>query len=81
MVDHFSVQFNNLAKILGLDVAKNDRHLARIAQHCGYSDAHSLCHEISILTGQSASVVDVVLWRFATMSQNTIPAAQELNAV
>lgn len=64
----------HLAKNLGLNVAKNDRHLSKIAQYCGYSDAHSLCDEISILTGESASVIDIVLWRFAAMSPNAILA-------
>lgn len=66
----------HLAKNLGLNVAKNDRHLSRIAGRCGYSDAHSLCEDISMITGESASVVDIVLWRFATMFPNGIPDTQ-----
>lgn len=57
----------HLAKNLGFNVAKNDRHLARLATNCGYPDAHSLCKTISEATGELASVVDVVLWRFATL--------------
>ena len=62
----------HLAKNLGLNVAKNDRHLSRLAQRCGYSDAHSLCDEISALTGESISVVDIVLWRFAALFQAAV---------
>jgi AraC-like DNA-binding protein len=58
----------HLAKNLGLNVAKNDRHLLRIANHFGYSDSHSLCAKLSEYTGVSSSVIDIVLWRFATIS-------------
>lgn len=59
----------HLAKNLGLNVAKNDRHLSRLAQDHGYSDAHDLCEFISNEIGEPSSVVDVVLWRFAAMSR------------
>jgi len=58
----------HLAKNLGLDVAKNDRHLARMAAGLGYADAHDLCGEVSEATGELVSVIDVVFWRFATMA-------------
>jgi hypothetical protein len=57
----------HLAKNLGLNVAKNDRHLARLANVCGFSDAQELCDVISDATGELSNVVDVVLWRFATL--------------
>ena len=60
----------HLAKNLGLDVAKNDRHLARMAAGLGYADAHDLCDDVSQLTGELVSVIDVVLWRFATLVPN-----------
>lgn len=59
----------HLAKNLGLNVAKNDRHLSRLARELGYSDAHDLCGHISELTGQSRAVVDVTLWRFAVLEK------------
>lgn len=65
-----SVTSLHLAKNLGLNVAKNDRHLAAMANSWGYSDAHALCRDISELTGELASVVDVVLWRFAVLKQH-----------
>ncbi len=58
----------HLAKNLGLDVAKNDRHLARMAAGLGYADAHDLCGEVSDATGELVSVIDVVLWRFAAIT-------------
>jgi hypothetical protein len=61
----------HLAKNLGFNVAKNDRHLARLAVDLGYANAHDLCHVIARKTGELECVVDVVLWRFATLRSNT----------
>lgn len=57
----------HLAKNLGISVAKPDRHLSRIASVSGFCSAHDMCLELSDLTGDPISVVDLVLWRFATL--------------
>ena len=57
----------HLAKNLGFSLAKPDRHLNRIAQTIGYSDVQSLCNDISSESGDSIPVVDIVLWRYATL--------------
>ena len=57
----------HLAKNLGIDVAKPDRHLCRIAAACGYPDPRVLCEEIAFLTDDRVSVIDSVLWRYATL--------------
>lgn len=61
----------HLAKNLGLPFAKPDRHLTRIAEACGHSDVQHLCEELSNLTGDSVQLVDLVLWRFATICGST----------
>jgi hypothetical protein len=60
----------HLAKNLGLNYAKPDRHLSRLAMATGYSDAHTLCSELREILGESVAVIDVVLWRFATLSRD-----------
>lgn len=57
----------HLAKNLGFDVAKNDRHLRRLSAALGFSDAQDLCEAIAVRTGESVAVVDSVLWRFMTL--------------
>jgi 3-methyladenine DNA glycosylase Tag len=57
----------HLAKNLGVNVAKPDRHLCRLAVASGCKCAHDLCAEISGLVGDPVSIVDLVLWRFATV--------------
>jgi len=57
----------HLAKNLGMDVVKPDRHLLRIAQATGYPSPDVLCRDIAREVGDRISVVDLVLWRFATL--------------
>jgi hypothetical protein len=64
----------HLAKNLGFSTAKPDRHLRRLAAFLGYSDAASLCRELSEYSGDSVQLVDLVLWRFAER-QGTVPAS------
>jgi hypothetical protein len=60
----------HLVKNLGLDVAKPDRHLVRIASQFGFHDAYQLCAAIGDRIGESAKVVDLILWRYAADNQS-----------
>jgi hypothetical protein len=55
----------HLAKNLGFDVAKPDRHLRRISEGLGYIDVHHLCDYLAQITGDEKRVIDIVLWRYA----------------
>jgi hypothetical protein len=57
----------HLAKNLGLDVVKPDRHLVRIARAAGFTDPEAMCRVVAEVTGDRLATVDVVLWRFATL--------------
>ena len=59
----------HLAKNIGLPVAKPDRHLTRLANSVGYQDVQLFCKHISLLSGDSVPVVDIVLWRFAAITR------------
>jgi len=59
----------HLAKNIGLPVAKPDRHLVRIAHQEGFQDVQDFCKQISQESGDSVPVVDIVLWRFATIEK------------
>ena len=54
----------HLAKNLGFNVAKPDRHLVRLAVEHGYECVHSFCQTISDNTGEDVAVIDLVLWRY-----------------
>lgn len=60
----------HLAKNLGLDVAKPDRHLVRLADRFGFADASDLCLAIGRSTGESTKVVDLILWRYVADNQS-----------
>ena len=62
-----SITAFHLAKNLGLPVVKPDRHLQRIADAAGFSSPLELCQLISDRLGDPVQVVDVVLWRYATL--------------
>ncbi|MFA5238886.1 MAG: hypothetical protein WC476_04150 [Phycisphaerae bacterium] len=66
----------HFAKNLGLPLAKPDRHLLRITQKMGYSSPQKLCSTIAEQTGDKISVVDLVLWRFATLTPNYLESGK-----
>jgi hypothetical protein len=69
-----SVTAFHLAKNLGLPVAKPDRHLTRIANAAGFGSPQDLCEFISERVGDPVHVVDVVLWRYATLESRYLIA-------
>jgi hypothetical protein len=52
----------HLAKNLGHDCVKPDRHLARVAEQYG-TTPDQLCENIAKETGEKKCVVDIVIWR------------------
>jgi len=63
----------HLAKNIGLNVAKPDRHLVRIAKKLGYTSAGELCSVLAETSGETIKVVDLVIWRYlAGFSNKTV---------
>ena len=54
----------HLARNLGVDCCKPDRHLERIAREYG-TTPEALCRELAEETGMRVGAVDAVLWRAA----------------
>lgn len=52
----------HLAKSLGQDCVKPDRHLVRIANQYN-TTPDALCENLSKLTGEKKCVIDIVIWR------------------
>jgi hypothetical protein len=61
----------HLAKNLGVPVVKPDRHLVRAAQMSGFSSPGEMCGAIAQIVGDPVGVVDVVIWRYATLTSAT----------
>lgn len=62
----------HLAKNLGFDVAKPDRHLLRLYPQLGFGGVDEMCRSISQASGDPLRVVDLVLWRYLER-QSTVP--------
>ncbi len=67
----------HLARNLGIDVAKPDRHLMRIAKKFGYSDVQQMCKEVSEKTGDRIGTVDLVLWRYCNLNPKQSSALEK----
>lgn len=57
----------HLARNLGIDCAKPDRHLVRLAEKFGYDNVQDMCKFISKCVGDRIGTVDVVLWRYSNL--------------
>jgi endonuclease III len=57
----------HLAKNIGIDVAKPDRHLTRVSTLLGFSSPSELCSLLAEELAEKRAVVDLVIWRFATV--------------
>jgi len=60
----------HVAKNIGFPVAKPDRHLCRFAELSGYQNPSDLCQALAEYIGDPIAVVDIVLWRFATLQHD-----------
>ena len=67
----------HLAKNIGLNVVKPDRHLVRLAKATNFDDPRDLCETIAEITGDKLSVIDVILWRYATLNPQYIAFFQQ----
>lgn len=67
----------HLAKNFGVDVAKPDRWLERVAHvHC--QDVQAFCEELARATGDRVAVVDTVIWRCCAMGALQVTENQVL---
>jgi len=58
----------HLAKNVGFDVSKPDRHLVRIAGAAGFKCSFDMCKNLGSRINESVAVIDLVLWRYATLN-------------
>jgi hypothetical protein len=69
----------HLAKNIGFDLAKPDRHLTRLASAAGFQSPIGMCDVIAAFTGESVATVDSVLWRYATLVPNYLALFDDVN--
>jgi len=71
----------HLAKNIGLNYAKPDRHLMRVSNSMGYVDPNDLCAAIANYVEDKVQVVDLVLWRYATLDKNYLNKIRRLTTI
>jgi hypothetical protein len=58
---------HHLARNIGIDTVKPDRHLVRLAKEYGFKTPMDLCVEIQKTFHEPLGVIDVILWRFCNL--------------
>lgn len=69
----------HLAKNIGIPLPKPDRHLVRIAETLGFNSTEELCSTLSDNFSEKIQVVDIVIWRYATLDKNYQKRLKTLN--
>ena len=62
----------HLAKNIGIDVCKPDRHLQKICDVTNFDSVEELCRAISSYTGDKLRTIDLVLWTFAVTNSSYV---------
>ena len=57
----------HIARNLGIDAVKPDRHLVRLAKRFGYETPLMMCEKIKKETSERLGVIDVILWRYCNL--------------
>lgn len=65
----------HLARNIGIDCAKPDRHLSRFAADWGYENVAAMCADVGAVVEERVGVVDVVLWRHLALDCRCAQAA------
>jgi len=58
----------HLARNIGIDTVKPDRHLVRLAKRFNFSSPLVMCQEIQKETHDKLGVIDVILWRYCNLT-------------
>ena len=60
----------HLARNIGIDTVKPDRHLVRLAEQFGFKTPMDMCLKIQESTHERLGVIDVILWRSCNLKVN-----------
>jgi hypothetical protein len=57
----------HIARNIGFDVVKPDRHLVRIADFLSYENPNSLVDDISLIVNEKKGFIDYILWQWLAL--------------
>ncbi|MDP2797892.1 MAG: hypothetical protein Q8N94_10340 [Methanoregula sp.] len=64
----------HLARNIGIDCVKPDRHLVRLAENFGFDTPNQMCVEIQkTFSDERLGTIDVVLWRYSNLTSGGDP--------
>lgn len=63
----------HIARNLGIDAVKPDRHLVRLAERFEYETPLKMCIAIQKKTFERLGVIDVILWRYSNLTRLKSP--------
>lgn len=58
----------HLARNIGIDCVKPDRHLVRLVEYFSFKTPLDMCLEVQKHTKERLGVIDVILWRYLTIN-------------
>lgn len=58
----------HLARNIGIDTVKPDRHLVRLAKEFEFTSPLEMCTYISQLIPEKIGVIDLILWRYSNLT-------------
>jgi len=58
----------HLARNLGINCVKPDRHMERMAEHWGYQNPDAMCFAVQGYEQERLGVIDVILWRYGNLT-------------
>lgn len=60
----------HLARNIGIDTVKPDRHLVRLAEMFRFDNPSTMCKAIQKDNGTKLGTIDVILWRYCNLNPN-----------
>ena len=60
----------HLARNLGLDCVKPDRHLVRLAEKYQFANPDLMCKYLAGIFNERLGTIDVILWRYCNLTRN-----------
>ena len=64
----------HLARNIGIDCVKPDRHLVRLAEKFGFDTPYHMCVEIQkTFSDERLGTIDLVLWRYCNLTSGDTP--------
>lgn len=59
---------HHLARNIGIDTVKPDRHLVKLSEIFGFNNPLEMCECVNKDNGEKVGIIDVILWRYCNLN-------------